>query len=278
MFNRLRGWYTIYTFSGTLPPKTAFLSGAKFTLRPSLTFSYIGGVTVRHSSSRRQPNCGAVSSCDRAAIPFDIGWSNCLVYVIFIENVYICEVQNFGEEEWNHFWFAIHDWSSFCIFTFLDKVQRCVDKFTHTRVIIDNIVQQLRGSKQDNQLSWANVCRDSGAVRSRVLYMTLRSRRCVVPDTKIDDHAHYRLCLTDLYDCTDATSPICSFCARFSCTLNILLSHWITAVLSNYSVIYTVSQNKTRHYNIVHNFAKCWPIFNFFSLTDSLVNMQQNRH
>ena len=35
---------------------------------------------------------------------------------------------------------------------------------------------------------------------------------------------------------------------------------------------------KTRHYNIVHNFAKCWPIFKFFSLTDSLVNMQQNRH
>ena len=25
---------------------------------------------------------------------------------------------------------------------------------------------------------------------------------------------------------------------------------------------------KTRQYNIVHNFAKCWPIFNFFSLTD----------
>jgi len=35
---------------------------------------------------------------------------------------------------------------------------------------------------------------------------------------------------------------------------------------------------KTRHYNIVHNFAKSWPIFKFFSPTDSLVNMQQNRH
>ena len=40
--------------------------------------------------------------------------------------------------------------------------------------------------------------------------------------------------------------------------------------------IYTVSQNKTRHYNIVHNFAKCWPIFKLLSLTDSLVNLQQN--
>jgi len=41
--------------------------------------------------------------------------------------------------------------------------------------------------------------------------------------------------------------------------------------------LYTVSQ-KTTHYNIVHNFAKCLPIFNFYSLTDSLENMQQNRH
>jgi len=40
------------------------------------------------------------------------------------------------------------------------------------------------------------------------------------------------------------------------------------------SVIYTVSQNKTSHYNIVHNFAKCWLIFKFFSLADSLINVQ----
>ena len=33
---------------------------------------------------------------------------------------------------------------------------------------------------------------------------------------------------------------------------------------------------KTRHYNIVYNFAKCWPIFKLLSLTDSLVNLQQN--
>jgi len=37
---------------------------------------------------------------------------------------------------------------------------------------------------------------------------------------------------------------------------------------------YTVSQNKTSHYNIVHNFAKCWPNFRFFLLTNSMVNMQ----
>jgi len=32
------------------------LSGAKFTFRPSLAFSYVGSVTARHSSSGRQPN------------------------------------------------------------------------------------------------------------------------------------------------------------------------------------------------------------------------------
>jgi len=31
----------------------------KFTLRPSLAFSYIGSVTARHSSSGRQPNFAA---------------------------------------------------------------------------------------------------------------------------------------------------------------------------------------------------------------------------
>ena len=44
------------------------------------------------------------------------------------------------------------------------------------------------------------------------------------------------------------------------------------------SEIYTVSQKKTIQYNIVHNFTKCWPIFKILSLTDSLVNVQENRH
>jgi len=42
-------------FRGLLPPDEILL-GAKFTLRPSLAFSYIGIVTARHSSSNRQPN------------------------------------------------------------------------------------------------------------------------------------------------------------------------------------------------------------------------------
>jgi len=40
----------------------------------------------------------------------------------------------------------------------------------------------------------------------------------------------------------------------------------------------TLWVKKTVHYNIVHNFVKCWPIFKFFSLADSLVNMQHNHH
>jgi len=33
---------------------------------------------------------------------------------------------------------------------------------------------------------------------------------------------------------------------------------------------------KTSHYNIAHNFARCWLIFQILSLTDSPVNLQQN--
>jgi len=43
MFGRLLGWYAIYTFWRLLFPN-GMLPAAKFTLRPSLTFSYIGSV------------------------------------------------------------------------------------------------------------------------------------------------------------------------------------------------------------------------------------------
>jgi len=35
------------------------LPGAKFTLRPTLAFSYIGSVTARHSTSEREPSFAA---------------------------------------------------------------------------------------------------------------------------------------------------------------------------------------------------------------------------
>jgi len=48
----------IYIF-GALAPY-GILPAAKYTLRPSLAFSYIGIVTARYSSSKRQPNCNVV--------------------------------------------------------------------------------------------------------------------------------------------------------------------------------------------------------------------------
>ena len=50
--------YIYIHFRGLLPPDR-ILPHAKFTLRPSLAFAYIGSVTARHSSSRRQPNFAA---------------------------------------------------------------------------------------------------------------------------------------------------------------------------------------------------------------------------
>ena len=44
----------IYILGALAPDR--ILPGTKFTLRPSLAFSYIGSVTARHSSSRHQPN------------------------------------------------------------------------------------------------------------------------------------------------------------------------------------------------------------------------------
>jgi len=48
----------IYIFVGLLLPD-GILPGAKFTLRPSLAFSYIGSVTARQASSGPQPNFAA---------------------------------------------------------------------------------------------------------------------------------------------------------------------------------------------------------------------------
>jgi len=48
----------IYIFGGFCPPDEILLR-AKFTLLPSLAFSYIGSVTAWHSSSGPQPNFAA---------------------------------------------------------------------------------------------------------------------------------------------------------------------------------------------------------------------------
>ena len=57
IFGSLLAWYTMYTFGGL--PLMEFLPRAKFTLHPTLAFSYIDSVTARHSSSGRQPNFAA---------------------------------------------------------------------------------------------------------------------------------------------------------------------------------------------------------------------------
>jgi len=49
----------IYIFGGCCP-LTEFFPGAKFTLRPSFAFSYIGSLTARHSSSVRHPKFAAL--------------------------------------------------------------------------------------------------------------------------------------------------------------------------------------------------------------------------
>ena len=76
MFGRILRCYTTYIFLGALAPDR-ILPVAKFTLRPSLAFSYIGTVTEWHSSSGRQPNCGVEQRAPpifgRAAIRLGIG-------------------------------------------------------------------------------------------------------------------------------------------------------------------------------------------------------------
>ena len=49
----------VYIFGALAPDR--ILPVAKFTLRPSLAFSYIGTITAWHSSSGRQPNFAALN-------------------------------------------------------------------------------------------------------------------------------------------------------------------------------------------------------------------------
>ena len=68
-----------------------------------------------------------------------------------------------------------------------------------------------------------------------------------------------------------ATNSVVSKC-------NTACSSFITAEVflcrSFQLAINTVSQKKTRHQTLAHNFPKCQPIFKILSLFDSLVNLQ----
>jgi len=56
-----------------------------------------------------------------------------------------------------------------------------------------------------------------------------------------------------------------------------MLSTRITRTVVNYHILwlllYTV-RKKTRHYTLVHSFAKYWPIFKLLSPSDSARNLQ----
>jgi len=99
IFGRLLRWYTIpcrIHFRGLLSPD-GILPGAKFTLRLSLAFSYIGSVTARHSSSGvsqtllcgtrngiTEPLQGAPPIFGWAAIALGIGPHSSLILFLFI--------------------------------------------------------------------------------------------------------------------------------------------------------------------------------------------------
>jgi len=93
MFRHLLCRHIMYTFRRLLPAD-GILPGAKFNLRPSRAFSYIGSVTARHTSSGRQPTLrrgirnGITELSQRtppifgwAAITLDIGPHHVLVHL-----------------------------------------------------------------------------------------------------------------------------------------------------------------------------------------------------
>jgi len=90
IFGGLLGWYTIYTFSGLLPPD-GILPRAKFTLCQNLAFYYIGSVIAQHSSSGHQPNFAAFSigrHLYSAGHPSHCEWSaHILVVCLFRFNI-----------------------------------------------------------------------------------------------------------------------------------------------------------------------------------------------
>ena len=74
MFDRLLGWYIIYTFLGAVLMEFCRVQSS---LHPNLAISYIDSVTARHSSSGSAKHCGvkqrAPSIFGRDAITLGIG-------------------------------------------------------------------------------------------------------------------------------------------------------------------------------------------------------------
>jgi len=74
----------ICIFGGTCPPN-GILRGTKFTLHPSLAFSYIGSIAVSHSSSEHQPNFAAFSRGRHLYLAlWPSRWASTHILVMFI--------------------------------------------------------------------------------------------------------------------------------------------------------------------------------------------------
>jgi len=63
IFGHLLGWYSKYTFLGLLPPD-GILPSAKFTLHPSLAFSYIGSYCTALQQRASTKLCGVVQGME----------------------------------------------------------------------------------------------------------------------------------------------------------------------------------------------------------------------
>jgi len=76
---------TLYMhFRRHLPPN-GILRGTKFTLHPSLAFSYIGSIAVSHSSSEHQPNFAAFSRGRHLYLAlWPSRWASTHILVMFI--------------------------------------------------------------------------------------------------------------------------------------------------------------------------------------------------
>jgi len=81
----------VYTLWGTLAPNS-FLLGAKFTLHSkSCVLLYLQHYCMALEQWASAKLCIVVSSRDRMAILFDIGWSNCIVHHLFLLKCLVLE-------------------------------------------------------------------------------------------------------------------------------------------------------------------------------------------
>ena len=89
MFGHPLNWYTIYTFLRALAPKrNSARCNIQFASKSCVLFWQDYCMALEQWVWAKL--CGMVSSRDRAAIPFDIGQSNCLVWTSFLTVMIDC--------------------------------------------------------------------------------------------------------------------------------------------------------------------------------------------